>query len=220
MSEACSDPSSLVGHAFLEQKASNLDWFLFWDSIDNQSLSPQQCKLEAAQRFELDWEATRTSQNKLKFYNSVKLGFGCEPYLSIDDEKARKALARIRSSAHDLRIETGRYAKKGHIPSLSDRTCRFCCTESSVTDLEDLPFFDPIIECESHAMTVCPAYHHFRMRLSDDLKIHLLLHEFAHIMHSSSLSKELGYFLSKSYYIRNPKKKKKNVDSLDKAKPR
>ena len=136
----------------------------------------------------------------------MKSCFGYETYLNIKDRKARKAIACIRSSAHDLRIETGRYVKKDHTPNPSERVCRYCSSKEGTSDFEDLPFFDPIIENESHVMTVCPAYHHLRMRLSDDLKTHLLLHQFEYIMKSVSLAKELGMFLHKSYYFRNPDK--------------
>ena len=46
---------------------------------------------------------------KLRFYYTIKDGFGYEPYLDVDDVVSRKALSRIRSSAHDLKVETSRY---------------------------------------------------------------------------------------------------------------
>ena len=142
----------------------------------------------------------------MQFYNTVKEDFGYEPYLNITDSNARKAISRIRASAHDLKVETGRYLKKDKTPSITDKLCRFCCSDSEDTiAFEDLPFYDPIPEDEPHAMTVCPAYHHLRANLSDELKSLLLLHQFHVIMSHPTLGKELGLYLHRCYAVLNPK---------------
>ena len=127
----------------------------------------------------------------------------------MNDDQARKAISRIRSSAHDLRVETGRYASHRKLPSLIDRTCRFCCLKCAKDNmilLADLPHFEPIIESEVHAITECPGYHHLRINLTDNLKCHLLLGQYPFIMAHLSLAKELGSFLIKCFNLRNPKK--------------
>ena len=173
--------------------------------------SPNSCKNGLANHFTDEWNRRRQVQSKLRFYNTIKTEFGYEPYLNINDANARKELSRIRTSAHDLRLETGRYSKANK-SSESDRACRFCCTpaESDILQLlESLPMFEPafFIESEEHAMTECPGYHHLRTNLSDALKCHLLLQQYAFIMYDATLAKELGLFLKNSFNLRNPKKR-------------
>ena len=159
--------------------------------------------------FEQEWESRRVLQTKLRFYNTVKHCFGYETYLDIVDVVSRKALSRLRFSAHDLKIETGRYTSGGKRHSKLERLCRYCYDKDdldSITLLEDLPLFDPIIESEEHVMTVCPGYHHLRIALSDALKCNLLLGNYPYIMGQPNLAKELGSYLNKSFKVRNPNK--------------
>ena len=63
--------------------------------------------------------------NKLRTYKEFKNHFCTENYLSLmDDQYARKYFTRLRSSAHHLRIETGRHT----IPRtpVENRLCRSC----------------------------------------------------------------------------------------------
>ena len=129
------EPDSLVGNAFVEQKNLELDWFTTWNNCLLSSPRPEQCRSIILGIFEEEWDCSRHGQSKLSFYNSVKTDFGLEPYLEIVDEKARKAITRLRSSAHDLRVETGRYASKHKTPTVVDRCCRYCC------EVEELPHF-------------------------------------------------------------------------------
>ena len=83
-----------------------------------------------------------------------------EEFLNIKDANSRKAISRIRSSAHDLNIELGRYQKKcGATPFLAEKACRLCCDRNAINDLQLLPGFNPIIEDECHAISTCPLYH-------------------------------------------------------------
>lgn len=207
---ATNEPSSLVGNAFYEQKHLNLEWFETWNNISLDSLTPDQCRDKIADTFVLEWDTKRYQQSKLQFYNSIKASFGAETYLEITNKDSRAHLSRLRASAHDLRVETGRYAIKGKAPTLSDRICRYCChtsDRSNITNLEALPLFNPIIENEVHVLIECPAYNHLRILLSDDLKCNLLLHHFSYIMDNPALNKELGLYLNKAFVIRNPAKK-------------
>jgi hypothetical protein len=202
--------TSLVRHAFLEQKSLNLEWYNVWKNAADASLSPAQCTNKATDAFVSEWELKRFTQSKLRFYNTLKERFGIERYLEIDDSNSKKSIARLRASAHDLRVETGRYATKTKSPTAIDKTCRFCCQPSdleALKDLEGLPHFDPILESEEHVLTVCPGYHHFRIVLSDELKCHLMLHQFNYIMGNPTIAKELGNYLHKCYKLRNPKSK-------------
>ena len=48
--------------------------------------------------------------NKLNFLNSLKGDYNMENYLNINDYENRKAISKLRTSSHHLRIETGRWA--------------------------------------------------------------------------------------------------------------
>ena len=124
-----------------------------------------------AQRlFEEHWEKDRKTNRKLGFYNDVKTGFYLEPYLQLKDGIKVRAVAKMRMSAHRLRIETGRYGAKRD--STHNRACLFCSTEDLdvLQDLSVLPFSDPIIEDEYHVLLTCPKYYHRRIPLDDMVK--------------------------------------------------
>ena len=122
---------------------------------------------------------------------------------------------RIRASAHDLRVETGRYEKKGKQTTPLDKACRFCCAHNiraqdskasptahtSVTSRDTVKL---VVEDEVHVLVVCPAYHHLRIQLSEELKCHLLLHQFSFIMYHPPLLKELSKYLDQCHKLRNP----------------
>ena len=127
-------------------------------------------------------------------------------YMQLEDRVRRVELARLRSSAHGLNIEQGRYKKR----TLSGnnkfhQVCRYCSPSDNkiiLNDLQHLPFFDPVLETECHALSVCPGYHHLRVQLSDSLKTHLMLHQFNYIMATPILVYELGLFLTKCSKVR------------------
>ena len=225
VSQTSFDPANvnfLVHQAFREQKELNLSWHEAWSSIIEQGSNsltgtqPNQLSEQASpgsvtsqyheDRFIRDWKADIESQRKMRFYNQVKVSFGQEPYLNLQNKLARTNIAKLRSSSHDLRIEKGRYTKD---PSrTSTRVCNFCCDPDLVSGFESLPFTAtevPIIESEEHFLTTCPRYHTARSKLSDNLKSLLMLQEYGIIMSSSHLP-EFGRFLNHCQRIRNPKK--------------
>ena len=69
-------------------------------------------------------ERDKLSSGKLTTYFKVKKTFNMEQYLMLDKFNLRKALCRFRISAHDLRIESGRYSKNP--TDKSDRICTRC----------------------------------------------------------------------------------------------
>jgi len=209
---------SLVKHAFNEQKSLRMDWFNSWKHLDNMELmdnisnTPANIQSTIANQFICEWNKSIGTQNKLSFYSSVKSTFGEEPYLSNTNYKSRKAIAQLRSSAHDLNIEKGRYISShtslGNL-KLLDRLCRFCCSDDkeekeALERFANLPFFCPIIENEQHVLTECPSYHHLRLNTSDDLKILLVRAEYDILMQKKETLNELGQYLSRCYYVRNP----------------
>ena len=72
--------------------------------------------------------------NKLRFYKQLKGSFKVEPYIeNICNRSQRSWLSRYRVSAHNLRIERGRYTSP--VTPLKNRICLFC--NSSELDTEE-----------------------------------------------------------------------------------
>ena len=208
------DNNCLIKHAFEEQKGNEFEWYKTWSYFDNvkdtsaSELSPSNVQAKIADDFIKDWESALDKQNKLKFYKSVKSDFKEELYLKSANPHTRRAIARLRSSAHDLRIERGRYSNIKHGQRMYDRLCRFCCVRKGeskdvLLNFENLPFYDPIMETEAHMITVCPAYHHLRIMMSEELKLLLVTQDYRNIWMCTSLINEFGTFLSRCYTIRN-----------------
>lgn len=80
---------------------------------------------------------------KLDTYFSIKRNFTMEPYLLLNDFHLRKAICKLRISAHNLLIESGRYAKSKSIPR-SERICKNCNLN--------------LLENEIHFLTQCTLY--------------------------------------------------------------
>ena len=121
---------------------------------------------------------------------------------------SRVNIAKLRSSSHDLLLERGRYSTDRYNTPL--KACRFCCTADRdiIIAFEQLPFFEePVIETEEHSLTECNGYHNIRSKLSDNLKSLLMLKEYGLIMNSPHLP-EFGKFLTDSFNIRNPNRKR------------
>ena len=93
-----------------------------------------------------NWTSVKHKSPKLEFYNTVKINFGYESYLNLKNFEYRKALTKLRISAHGLFIERGRYTKTNI--ERGDRICLFCSTF----------YNDKIIEDELHAIDSCPLY--------------------------------------------------------------
>ena len=81
------------------------------------------------------------NQGKLSLYSKLKARHGTENYCNIiDNANHRKALCRLRISAHPLRIETGRYG--AHRIDRSLRICKLC----SIGEVEDEEHF--LLRCK------------------------------------------------------------------------
>ncbi len=100
--------------------------------------------------------------NKLRTYKSFKRCLTYEKYLStVTNITHRTNLTRLRLSAHDLRIERGRYERENNkmLPE-NKRICKFCTTDS--------------IEDEYHFVMSCPLYARKRQLLFDELSLNQL----------------------------------------------
>ena len=183
---------SLLGLAARDQKDLQLDWFNFWNTLHVNALSRDIMD----QHMVAHWESLRQSQSKLCFYNSVKTSYGFEEYLDLR-RRDRKMVAKMRVSAHDLRIETSRY------PSLKlPNHCRSCCDDPEMQLLGTLPFSESIIESEEHAITSCEAYSHLRSSLPASLAQTVKEKDYSSIF-SREHSKQLNRFLTNCINLRD-----------------
>ena len=80
--------------------------------------------------------------NKLRLYCTFKGSFKQEPYITnINNRNQRVWLCRYRTSAHNLRVETGRYTYP--VTPLFQRTCKYCNSGECDTELH------AILKCET-----------------------------------------------------------------------
>jgi len=87
------------------------------------------------------WLEKIRQENKMRTYVKFKASFVPEDYLSIKHEKHRKALTKLRISAHSLAIERGRYTRP--LTPVENRTCKNC-----PGDIENEYHF--LIECKQY----------------------------------------------------------------------
>ena len=91
-----------------------------------------------------EWFASVGNSSKLLLYKEIKSHFGYESYLdNIVTKKYRSILTKIRLTAHNLKIETGRYARNPI--ERRERLCVFC-DENLVEDE-----YHFVIECNAYA---------------------------------------------------------------------
>ena len=205
--------SSLVYKAFLEQKNLQLDWYRSLQSIHDafyytpltsqghracpSTLITNNMKL----RFAKLWEDEKQRQSKLSFYNDFKCNFIFEKYLEIRNPKHRSALTKLRTSAHQLEIETGRYK---NLDSL-DRFCKYCEENQNDDELPTLclPFYRPIhIGDESHFLIDCPILSNLRAKLPTNLQSALLNKDYSNIFNDLGMSTRLGRFVHEAFEVR------------------
>ena len=104
------------------------------------------------------WKHAKNSSPKLNlFYADIKKDFKEEPYLKFINNAANKyRTTRLRISAHDLEIETGRYKNV----SRNDRCCKWCSIALGNNTIED----------ERHVLFHCDLYQKPRNKLLTTLK--------------------------------------------------
>ena len=93
------------------------------DSINARHISP--CRVMLYNKYKSAWESKRGSlegSGKLDLYVSIKECFKREGYLTTYNYKFRNAVTKMRISAHNLPIETGRYTKTPR----EGRVCPLC----------------------------------------------------------------------------------------------
>ena len=98
--------------------------------------------------FKQEWFNKISLSGSLTLYKNFKQSFGIENYLDVLPSKLRIHISKLRLSAHQLRIETGRYAR-----NRLERALRLC-TICDKSDIED----------ENHFVLVCPVYDSIRKK--------------------------------------------------------
>lgn len=103
-----------------------------WDNqfVNNKKIFLKIIKIELTQCYKMQWknflfnDIGSQNGNKLRTYRIFKSEFSYEPYLDFLDNQREKRIAftKLRTSAHKLNIEQGRYKK---VP-LEDRLCSMC----------------------------------------------------------------------------------------------
>ena len=110
-------------------------------------------------QYRLNWVAhvnSDVSDSKLRTYVTFKTTFSLENYLlTVKSFNKRSTFTKLRTSAHDLRIETGRYNKPMKLP-VSQRLCQYC----ERNEIED----------EFHFIMHCDKYKYERDVLFDKVK--------------------------------------------------
>ena len=137
---------------------------------------------------------------KLKTYALFKTTFKFETYLDIIPSfKVRSCLSKLRLSAHNLRIETGRFFGNNKIPRI-ERICEYCKT-IGIRVLED----------ELHFAMECPLFSNTREPMLSKIKEkfpstrHLTMNNlFIFLMSQEDLNclAELAIFCKRSFEIR------------------
>ena len=152
------NPDRLVHKAYLEQQRLELDWFTNSTNIlasFGNGMSPRM-STNVIRNLHLDftkyWKLGIDSSPKLEFYKTLKSDFSREKYLNLKNYDYRRALSKIRFSAHNFEIERGRYTTP--ITPRNERFCKFCAYAKNVN----------IIECEKHILFDCPLYRSLRDR--------------------------------------------------------
>ena len=98
-----------------------------------------------------------TEDRKLYLYASFKKIYKFESYLDyIQDFTVRCTLAKLRVSAHNLQIETGRFSKNK--TPRDERFCPYCKTLNIFT-----------VEDEVHFLLICPLFNEDRQKLLEGI---------------------------------------------------
>ena len=173
--------NSLLHHAFKESTSLSTNginsWFSTIDYLKNKiglnfntykNMKPTKFKSELKKRlrqiFFSYWHTLRDKlkeAGKLSTYFDIKDNFHMEKYLHIKKFQYRQAFCKLRISAHNLRIETGRYEKErndiGQNIKLdrSKRVCQLCNADE--------------VEDECHFLLTCSLYNKERETLLNDI---------------------------------------------------
>ena len=111
--------------------------------------------------------------NKLRFYNKFKGSFRIEPYiLKIRNKNQRQWLTRFRTSAHTLRIESGRYTRP--VTPITERKCMYC-DDDKIDDVKHFTLFCKTFNIKRQCfMSRMRIFHPQFEFMSDDEKLNFI----------------------------------------------
>ena len=121
------------------------------------------------------WKFEKNNSTKLSlFYDKIKKCFEKEQYLDyVVNSTSRYMTTKIRISAHDLEIETGRYKNIAR----DKRTCKWCQLSLGLEESNNKGYtsqascsLEKYIENENHVLFECDLYHDLRKKLITTLK--------------------------------------------------
>lgn len=116
--------------------------------VADEQVIPQALQLDYRKR----WAQQLQTSSKLDLYNELVTDFSSRAYLcEVTNRKHRQAISKIRTSAHPLAVETGRYIRPP--VERSKRICKICTMD--------------IMEDEEHFLTMCPIYAAGRLELNN-----------------------------------------------------
>ena len=152
------------------------------------------------------WNLVKEKSPKLSFYHQIKPNFGTESYLSeVTFFKHRSAMTRLRISAHDLQIETGRYNNQAR----EERICKWCQLVLNVNSIENEQHF--LLECDLYTRPrrafLSPTQNHpdsESSNLTSDHQVHysLTLNSFTAIDTNAAHNIRLAKTISNMFKIR------------------
>ena len=144
-------------------KMSNFHYYL-----DNEKVISQKVTKFLKERFDIQFkkdlfndERSENGGNKLRTFRKFKDDIHLEPYLGpyltkIRENTSPKNLTKLRISAHNLHIETGRHVRPHKTPLLS-QTCSNCTDK---------------IENEFHIIIECKNHEHNRQHFLENIRAH------------------------------------------------
>ena len=141
-------------------------------------------------------EETHTITSKLVFLGKIKNTFSPEYYLKIKNFDNRRATTKLRTSSHDLLIETGRWYN-------IDRNARLCikCKDNAIEDEAHL-----IFECNLYKNIRNDAFNYIKTQVGIDLfNNEDRIHNLKMLFDSQNLSalNAFGKFIKRAFEMRN-----------------
>lgn len=137
-----------------------------------------------------------TITSKLNFLGKIKNTFSPECYLKIKNFDNRRAITKLRTSSHDLLIETGRWYN-------IDRNARLCikCKNNAIEDETHL-----IFDCNLYKNIRNDAFNYIKTRIDIDLlNNENRIHNLKMLFDSQNLSalNAFGKFIKRAFDMRN-----------------
>ena len=191
---------SLLFHTVEEQKLKNMKWYAKFQQMNNSFSSRPATPLDylpspitilnsgLITMFKAIWDGALIQSKKLTLLKSLKQDWGPEPYINLLPLNLRQNLTRLRTSAHSLPIETGRY-ERPVIP----RDQRFCkvCSKAG---------YPKLIGDEKHLLFQCVIGRQKRLTLQGELKNAIFSQDIAALfdLEGNSLVR-LGMYLNEVY---------------------